>query len=585
MFPLSTLNKQVIFATYLWIVLICLLCPYPQIHAQVFDYYDMEQNGIDGVDGLAGSYGVVVSPDDKFVYTASSTDDAVAVFSRDTSTGDLTFVEVHIDDGLGGSIDGLNNSRRLTISPNGAYLYVPAATDDAIVVFTRNSTTGKLTYVETQKDGVSGVDGLDGAHEVVVSPDNKHLYLVGSIDDAIAVFSIASGTGALTFVEFHQDGVSGIDGLNGARGVYIAADGKHVYVASSVDDAIAVFSRNSTTGVLTFVETQKDGVSGVDGLNGAYGIFVSHDNNYVYAVGSTDDAVTTFSRNTTSGALTFVATLKDESQTGGTIPNLNGARSVKGTSDSAYIIVVSSLDHSLTIFDRNTTTGMLTYNEDHVDNFAGVDGLNTSNYLALSNDCKNIYTVSSGDDALTVFQSAALLPIELVQFDVILKNESTHLSWTTATEVNNDYFTIERSADAYNWEALEDIPAAGDSYVKTTYEAMDDQPILGQSYYRLKQTDINGLFTYSPTRAITHQPSKGQIILYPNPAALQLTIEGAGLESQTFKIFDIQGQEVSRYTRILEKSKGRLSLDISQLLNGMYTVHLGINSFQVYKNQ
>ena len=79
----------------------------------------------------------------------------------------------------------------------------------------------------------------------------------------------ADGNGELTFVEVHKDGDGGMDGLDQAFSVTVSPDGKHLYAAGFADSAVAVFSRDSTTGELTFVEVQKDDVGGVDGLNGA----------------------------------------------------------------------------------------------------------------------------------------------------------------------------------------------------------------------------------------------------------------------------------------------------------------------------
>jgi len=152
-------------------------------------------------------------------------------------------------------------------------------------VFSRNSSTGALTYVEVKKDGVGGVDGLNGAKSVTVSPDNKHVYTAAENDDAVAVFSRNSSTGALTYVEVKKDGVGGVDGLDSAQSVTVSPDGNHVYVAAKYDDAVTVFSRNSSTGALTYVEMEvdvsKDAVGGVEGLNGAQSVTVSPDGNHV----------------------------------------------------------------------------------------------------------------------------------------------------------------------------------------------------------------------------------------------------------------------------------------------------------------
>ena len=149
-------------------------------------------------------------------------------------------------------------------------------------------------------------------NSVTVSPDGKHVYSMSIHDDAVAVFNRNSSTGALTFVEFHKDGVDGVDGLNNGRSVTVSPDGGHVYSVAATDNAIAVFSRNSSTGALTFVEVIKDTDQGIDGLETAISVAVSPDGGHVYVSGFTDDAVAVFSRNSTSGALTFVEAIKKQ---------------------------------------------------------------------------------------------------------------------------------------------------------------------------------------------------------------------------------------------------------------------------------
>ena len=172
---------------------------------------------------------------------------------------------------------------------------------------------GHLTFVEVQRDGVGGVDGLDGTFSVTVSLDGKHLYATSINDDAVAVFRRNSTTGALTFMEAHKDGVGGVDGVvdggldsfgHGpadtpvyfARSVEVSPDGKYLYAAAfNAFDTVAVFRRNSTTGALSFVEVQKDGVGGVDGLGDVRSMTVSPDGKHLYVAGNRDDAVAVFS--------------------------------------------------------------------------------------------------------------------------------------------------------------------------------------------------------------------------------------------------------------------------------------------------
>ena len=368
----------------------------------VLTFVGFEKNGVGGVTGLNGANSVTVSPDGKHIYAASKFGSTVAVFSRSSTTGALTFVEFK-KDGKGG-VDGLAGAVLLTLSPDGKHLYVASRTDNAVAVFSRNSTTGALTFVEAKKDGVGGVDGLDFAYGVTVSPDGSHVYVAGFDDDALAVFSRNSTTGALTFVEFHKDGVGGVDGLNGARNVTVSGDGKHLYVTGREDDTVAVFSRNSTTGALSFVERKKDGVGGVDGLNGADGVTVSPDGKHLYAAAHLDDAVTVFSRNSTTGALTFVEFHKDGV---GGVDGLDFARSVTVSPDGSRLFAASSGDDAVTVFSRNSSTGALTFVEFHKDGVGGVDGLDGAFSTTVSPDGKHLYVAGQTDDSVAVFSVAA----------------------------------------------------------------------------------------------------------------------------------------------------------------------------------
>lgn len=91
------------------------------------------------------------------------------------------------------------------------------------------------------KDGENGVDGLNGAQSVTVSPAGKYVYTASDYHSAVAVFTRNSSTGALTFVKMLKDGVGEIDGLLDARSVTVSPDGKHLYAAGNDDNALAVF--------------------------------------------------------------------------------------------------------------------------------------------------------------------------------------------------------------------------------------------------------------------------------------------------------------------------------------------------------
>lgn len=89
------------------------------------------------------------------------------------------------------------------------------------------------------------------------------------------------------------------------------------------------------------------------------------------------------------------------------------------------------------------------------------------------------------------------LPIELISFAATPQAGTVVLNWSTATELNNDFFTIERSVDGFSWEDLLSISGAGTSIHRLDYSAKDVRPYAGLSYYRLKQTDFDGQFSRS----------------------------------------------------------------------------------------
>ena len=107
----------------------------------------------------------------------------------------------------------------------------------------------ELVFVDTHFDDVDRVDGIDGSYDMAISPDGLFLYVAAMNDDAIAIFSRDSGVGELTFVTRVKNGEGVVEGLNGARSlvvsrdgarsIAISADGMNLSVAGWVDDALA----------------------------------------------------------------------------------------------------------------------------------------------------------------------------------------------------------------------------------------------------------------------------------------------------------------------------------------------------------
>lgn len=114
--------------------------------------------GVDGLNGPSGTHSVTVSPDGENVYVAGALDNALAVFGRDPVTGALEFIEMQRD-GIG-AVNGLAGSWGVTVSPDGAHVYGAGFADQAIPVFERDA-LGALHFIEFQKNGLGGVTDLD----------------------------------------------------------------------------------------------------------------------------------------------------------------------------------------------------------------------------------------------------------------------------------------------------------------------------------------------------------------------------------------------------------------------------------------
>jgi len=176
------------------------------------------------------------------------------------------------------------------------------------------------------------------------------------------------------------------------------------------------------------------------------------------------------------------------------------------------------------------------------------------------------------------------LPIELLNFSAKpIDNKSVLLKWQTASEINNDFFTIEKSKTASNWIIVTQVNGVGNSSNILSYSTTDQIPYNGISYYRLKQTDFNGQFEYSDIRAVNFEQTKAEVVIYPNPTNNQITIQASEQELQNIKIYNALGQDVTNSTKQLSKSDNSIIIDLSNLANGIYSVRTQTTANKVYK--
>ncbi|MCB0395216.1 MAG: T9SS type A sorting domain-containing protein [Flavobacteriales bacterium] len=173
-----------------------------------------------------------------------------------------------------------------------------------------------------------------------------------------------------------------------------------------------------------------------------------------------------------------------------------------------------------------------------------------------------------------------VLPIKLLYFDAQLVNDSVQLNWKTATEINNHFFTVERSKDGINFEVLGKVEGAGNSSTMRSYAAVDAYPYEGLSYYRLKQTDYDGRTeTFSPV-PVNNSDGTGYpfITIFPNPAktSTYVMIEQTRIQEEEVLIVlqDMLGKTYySKVVLIGQTKTSIVALDmLGRLKPGLYMV-------------
>jgi hypothetical protein len=184
---------------------------------------------------------------------------------------------------------------------------------------------------------------------------------------------------------------------------------------------------------------------------------------------------------------------------------------ISGLSDNEFSVIKRPTDSP----DATSwTTGGGTINA------GGGDGRKVSDGYAL-----RMGLTSFSEFGIGSTESGNPLPVQLVSFTAKMnKTGFVDLAWVTATEVNNDYFSVERSIDGINFEEVLQVNGSGNTNRMITYSAVDGKPLTGVSYYRLKQTDFDGAYEYFNIVSVTNNaiatnvPANVNWTIFPNPA-------------------------------------------------------------------
>lgn len=195
------------------------------------------------------------------------------------------------------------------------------------------------------------------------------------------------------------------------------------------------------------------------------------------------------------------------------------------------------------------------------------------------NATNNTVTITNMDafgDLYAMDNTTDRLPIVLISFDAKTTESTVELGWVTASEENNDFFTIERSIDGRSFFPVLTIAGADNSDSLLYYNATDPNPFYGRSYYRLKQTDFNGQFDYSEIRSVlfTGIDENLDFKIYPNPISssdvLIISVPSQfSVDGLAWSFLDSSGRSVHVVCQVEDNE---LHVDPSLLSKGIYLV-------------
>lgn len=171
------------------------------------------------------------------------------------------------------------------------------------------------------------------------------------------------------------------------------------------------------------------------------------------------------------------------------------------------------------------------------------------------------------------------LPVTLVKFKArTLDNQRNLLEWSTTAETNNDYFEIQRSDNAQQFETIGIRQGMGDTKTLVDYEYTDETPFRDIAYYRLKQVDYDGTFAYSRIIAVIKKEEQHEDYIFPNPTGSTVEVAAEGSDVAEVTIFDNGGRVV-----LVEKSPSQI--DVSGLRKGDYIVEAKTQSGRVIRKK
>lgn len=262
------------------------------------------------------------------------------------------------------------------------------------------------------------------------------------------------------------------------------------------------------------------------------------------------------------------------------MPALDNGKWIINAYDAALTQITGTCTYDMTLYNRvgsyGNSAGSLAWTVMKDPSGAGAWALNgTCSAASILNATRR--NGMSGFSHFGTALSTTPLPVELISFEGEQLVGQNHLFWATASEMNNDYFTLERSADGITFYEIDRQDGAGTTSQMHNYESFDNYPLEGINYYRLKQTDFNGAFTYSGIVVLQNHVAGVQVVnVHPVPTIDVISFDITSPEQAgiTIDILDLSGRKVMSTSAEIAPGESSVGIDITGLSQGVYMLQI-----------
>lgn len=212
----------------------------------------------------------------------------------------------------------------------------------------------------------------------------------------------------------------------------------------------------------------------------------------------------------------------------------------------------------------------------------------SSNFTVNAGQCAYIAVDGFAGDACNYSVSLAnvtggcnVLPIELLSFTAKCEENKIFTNWETSSETNNDYFTVEKSYDGINWNAVSKINGAGNSSSTHIYYYVDNKSYSNTFYYRLKQTDFDGTYTYSNIVNVncnTNNDNEDLLSVNQSNGSVDVLLKGIPGNKYKITLTNVLGQVIINKEVSLTDEKQKINITNTELTKGMYCIIMQTNN-------